>query len=161
MDISSLITVTVLTVPTPHLPEESKQDLRIVLQLATVIQGVQVQGVQTKLRADLHGCDGLVSPHEAQDVQHVFLAEVLGEAAGGSSLETVHEVDSSHGDQLLHKLQVVVQMLLLELVAVQVPDKLLYSLPGEVLQCNISFGSFAELSVDCSVQRFGPEVEVK
>ena len=41
-------------------PLESKQDLRIVLQLATVIQGVQVQGVQTKLRADLHGCDGLV-----------------------------------------------------------------------------------------------------
>ena len=150
-----------LLVTTPHLPEESKQDLRIVLQLATVIQGVQVQGVQTKLRADLHGCDGLVSPHEGQDVQHIFPAEVLGEAAGGSSLETVHEVDSSHGDQLLHKLQVVVQMLLLELVAVQVPDKLLHSLPGEGLQCNNSFGLFTELPVNCPVQRFGPEVEVK
>ena len=149
-----------MTVPTPHLPEESKQDLRIVLQLAAFIHGVQVQGVQTKLRADLHPCDGLVSPHEAQDVQHVFLAEVLGEAAGGSSLETVHEVDSSHGDQLLHKLQVVVQMLLLELVAVQVSDKLLHSLLGEVLQCNNSFGLFTEISVDCSVQSLGPEVEV-
>ena len=147
-------------VTTPHPPEVCKQDLRIVFQLVAGIHSLQVQVVQTKLRADLHGCDGLVSPHEGQDVQHVFPAEVLGEAAGGSSLETVHEVDSSHGDQLLHKLQVVVQVLLLELVAVQVSDKLLHSLLGEVLQCNNSFGLFTEISVDCSVQRFGPEVEV-